>query len=121
MSPGCSQPTTGCCCPTAPLAESHCRFLHKNPEDPSEVPGGFLSDLNPVSASSDVLQPSCPQRWHAEGLKVLTVLLPPLRTPYVWWTMPWLTALSSGHGPLISSSLSAWATSQWILTALTAR
>lgn len=50
MSPGCSHPTTGCCCPTAPLAESHCRFLHKNPEDPSEVPGGFLSDLNPVSA-----------------------------------------------------------------------
>jgi len=28
---------------------SHGRFLHKNPEDPSEVPGGFLSDLNPVS------------------------------------------------------------------------
>uniref|UniRef100_A0A663LV94 glutamine--tRNA ligase n=1 Tax=Athene cunicularia TaxID=194338 RepID=A0A663LV94_ATHCN len=25
------------------------RFLHKNPEDPSEVPGGFLSDLNPDS------------------------------------------------------------------------
>ncbi|XP_028907369.1 glutamine--tRNA ligase [Ornithorhynchus anatinus] len=24
-------------------------FLHKNPEDPSEVPGGFLSDLNPDS------------------------------------------------------------------------
>ncbi|XP_009324618.1 PREDICTED: glutamine--tRNA ligase [Pygoscelis adeliae] len=23
-------------------------FLHKNPEDPSEVPGGFLSDLNPL-------------------------------------------------------------------------
>ena len=30
---------------------SHGRFLHKNPEDPSEVPGGFLSDLNPVSSS----------------------------------------------------------------------
>lgn len=29
---------------------SHDRFLHKNPEDPSEVPGGFLSDLNPVSS-----------------------------------------------------------------------
>lgn len=29
---------------------SHGRFLHKNPEDPSEVPGGFLSDLNPVSS-----------------------------------------------------------------------
>lgn len=26
-----------------------CRFLHKNPEDPSEVPGGFLSDCNPNS------------------------------------------------------------------------
>ncbi|NXH40255.1 SYQ ligase, partial [Dicaeum eximium] len=24
-------------------------FLHKNPEDPSEVPGGFLSDINPDS------------------------------------------------------------------------
>ncbi|KAM6977285.1 glutamine--tRNA ligase [Aplochiton taeniatus] len=24
-------------------------FLHKNPEDPSEVPGGFLSDINPRS------------------------------------------------------------------------
>uniref|UniRef100_A0A8C5FN23 Probable glutamine--tRNA ligase n=1 Tax=Gadus morhua TaxID=8049 RepID=A0A8C5FN23_GADMO len=24
-------------------------FLHKNPEDPSEVPGGFLSDINPHS------------------------------------------------------------------------
>ncbi|KFP92495.1 Glutamine--tRNA ligase, partial [Apaloderma vittatum] len=24
-------------------------FLHKNPEDPCEVPGGFLSDLNPDS------------------------------------------------------------------------
>lgn len=24
-------------------------FLHKNPEDPSEVPGGFLSDINPCS------------------------------------------------------------------------
>ncbi|XP_038596019.1 glutamine--tRNA ligase isoform X2 [Tachyglossus aculeatus] len=24
-------------------------FLHKNPEDPSEVPGGFLTDLNPDS------------------------------------------------------------------------
>ncbi|XP_074861719.1 glutamine--tRNA ligase isoform X2 [Carettochelys insculpta] len=24
-------------------------FLHKNPEDPAEVPGGFLSDLNPDS------------------------------------------------------------------------
>ncbi|XP_071900309.1 glutamine--tRNA ligase [Anas platyrhynchos] len=24
-------------------------FLHKNPEDPAEVPGGFLSDLNPAS------------------------------------------------------------------------
>uniref|UniRef100_A0A8C8IAY2 Glutamine--tRNA ligase n=1 Tax=Oncorhynchus tshawytscha TaxID=74940 RepID=A0A8C8IAY2_ONCTS len=26
-----------------------CLFLHKNPEDPSEVPGGFLSDINPNS------------------------------------------------------------------------
>uniref|UniRef100_A0A8W8LK26 glutamine--tRNA ligase n=2 Tax=Magallana gigas TaxID=29159 RepID=A0A8W8LK26_MAGGI len=24
-------------------------FFHKNPEDPSEVPGGFLSDINPES------------------------------------------------------------------------
>ncbi|KAH0630304.1 hypothetical protein JD844_013212 [Phrynosoma platyrhinos] len=24
-------------------------FLHKNPEDPTEVPGGFLSDVNPDS------------------------------------------------------------------------
>lgn len=50
------------CCPTAALGHhvplpggsrmrlSHGRFLHKNPEDPAEVPGGFLSDLNPVSS-----------------------------------------------------------------------
>ena len=24
-------------------------FLHKNPEDPTEVPNGFVSDINPVS------------------------------------------------------------------------
>ena len=24
------------------------RFLHPNPEDPTEVPNGFLSDINPV-------------------------------------------------------------------------
>jgi hypothetical protein len=23
-------------------------FLHPNPDDPKEVPGGFLSDINPV-------------------------------------------------------------------------
>lgn len=28
------------------------RFQHKNPEDPVEVPGGFLSDLNPVGSWS---------------------------------------------------------------------
>ncbi|KAE8612329.1 hypothetical protein XENTR_v10012814 [Xenopus tropicalis] len=27
-------------------------FLHKSPEDPSEVPGGFLSDLNPNSLTT---------------------------------------------------------------------
>ncbi|XP_053325199.1 glutamine--tRNA ligase [Spea bombifrons] len=27
-------------------------FLHKSPEDPSEVPGGFLSDLNPNSMTT---------------------------------------------------------------------
>jgi glutaminyl-tRNA synthetase len=25
------------------------RFLHPNPEDPAEVPNGFLSDINPNS------------------------------------------------------------------------
>lgn len=25
------------------------RFMHKHPEDPTEVPNGFLSDINPVS------------------------------------------------------------------------
>ena len=25
------------------------RFLHKSPEDPTEVPGGFLTDINTVS------------------------------------------------------------------------
>ena len=25
------------------------RFLHKNPEDPTEVPGGFVTDINPDS------------------------------------------------------------------------
>ena len=25
------------------------RFKHKNPEDPNEVPNGFLSDINPYS------------------------------------------------------------------------
>ena len=29
------------------------RFLHKNPEDPSEVPDGFVSDINPVSLNTD--------------------------------------------------------------------
>ena len=24
-------------------------FLHKNPENPADVPGGFLSDINPAS------------------------------------------------------------------------
>ena len=24
------------------------RFKHKNPEDPAEVPGGFLTDINEV-------------------------------------------------------------------------
>ena len=24
-------------------------FMHPNPEDPAEVPNGFLSDINPVS------------------------------------------------------------------------
>lgn len=28
------------------------RFLHKHPEDPSEVPNGFLSDINPVSTTA---------------------------------------------------------------------
>lgn len=27
------------------------RFLHKHPEDPAEVPNGFLTDINPVSSS----------------------------------------------------------------------
>uniref|UniRef100_A0A8C4ETI5 Glutamine--tRNA ligase n=1 Tax=Dicentrarchus labrax TaxID=13489 RepID=A0A8C4ETI5_DICLA len=27
-------------------------FLHKHPEDPAEVPSGFLSDINPVSTST---------------------------------------------------------------------
>lgn len=31
------------------------RFLHKNPEDSSEVPGGFLTDINPVSLWSSAL------------------------------------------------------------------
>ena len=26
-----------------------CRFNHKSPEDPAEVPGGFLTDINKVS------------------------------------------------------------------------
>ena len=26
-------------------------FLHKNPENPADVPGGFLSDINPQSLS----------------------------------------------------------------------
>ena len=26
----------------------HSRFLHKNPQDPEAVPGGFLTDVNPV-------------------------------------------------------------------------
>lgn len=28
------------------------RFKHKNPEDPNEVPGGFLTDCNPDSLKS---------------------------------------------------------------------
>ena len=29
-----------------------CRFKHKNPEDPSEVPGGFLTDCNEVRCTA---------------------------------------------------------------------
>ena len=27
----------------------YCRFNHKSPEDPAEVPGGFLTDINKVN------------------------------------------------------------------------
>ena len=38
-----------CCgCPVQSDLHSGYRFQHKNPEDPAEVPGGLLSDLNPV-------------------------------------------------------------------------
>ena len=30
--------------------QSDCSFQHKTPEDPAEVPGGFLSDLNLVGS-----------------------------------------------------------------------
>ncbi len=30
---------------------AYCRFIHKNPEDPNEVPGGFWTDIAPVSRS----------------------------------------------------------------------
>lgn len=33
-----------------------CSFMHKHPEDPSEVPGGFLSDINPVSTGKFLQQ-----------------------------------------------------------------
>lgn len=38
----------GCAAQPEPDLPSGYRFQHKNPEDPAEVPGGFLSDLNPV-------------------------------------------------------------------------
>lgn len=57
---------------------SHGRFLHKNPEDPLEVPGGFLSDLNPVSSGSS---------WgYGLGDLLHPVLRHPLPcTPYLSW------------------------------------
>lgn len=126
---------------------SHGRFLHKNPEDPSEVPSGFLSDLNPVSSSRSwgygpggIWGPPRPTSMRplplpgqspamaqgAEGLGgaglwrgvgVPAELTPPARTPCVWSATPWSTALSSLPGPLTNSSLSGWATSLWIPTA----
>lgn len=40
-----------CCgCPAQSDLYFGYRFQHKNPEDPAEVPGGFLSDLNPVGS-----------------------------------------------------------------------
>jgi len=52
---GCSSPKT----PTelvlmykTHLTGDCCRFMHRSPEDSSEVPGGFLSDCNPVSISA---------------------------------------------------------------------
>lgn len=40
-----------CCgCPAQSDLHFDYRFQHKNPEDPAEVPGGFLSDLNPVGS-----------------------------------------------------------------------
>ena len=34
---------------TLNLLYNFVRFLHKNPEDPTEVPNGFVSDISPVS------------------------------------------------------------------------
>lgn len=42
------------------------RFQHKNPEDPVEVPGGFLSDLNPVGSWS------VSRGWWASELYIAT-------------------------------------------------
>ena len=33
------------------------RFLHKHPEDPNEVPGGFWTDTAPVSHSMAFVKP----------------------------------------------------------------
>ena len=34
------------------------RFMHKNPEDPSEVPGGFVTDCNTVRTTASCLTDS---------------------------------------------------------------
>ncbi len=59
---------------------SLCSFQHKNPEDPSEVPGGFVSDCNKVSIR-------CPKL--ASTFKGQEVALPSF-----WWCH-WCGALGN--------------------------
>ena len=59
------------------------RFLHKNPQDPSEVPGGFLSDINPVSTC---ILSNCVPGW------VATV-----NALSCWTTLHLTPELSEGH------------------------
>ena len=61
--------------PTPPIPPSLYRFLHKNPQDPSEVPGGFLSDTNPVS----IFRHSSNRTTCDQLVGIVAVLEPPLR------------------------------------------
>ncbi|XP_043407951.1 glutamine--tRNA ligase isoform X3 [Chelonia mydas] len=69
-------------------------FLHKNPEDPAEVPAGFLSDLNPLGS---------PLPLHLEGPGCWVSRVPGAQ-PLSSAALPWLLG-EPGAQPLSSAPL----------------